>query len=147
MEFLAVFGVSMLPMTGIREGLILGLELGFPTWAAYGTALLGDLIPIPFWMVVLQALMDKMEKGQGPRRISTFLSGPAGRVGRLTEQNRERAVLVLAAIPFLSAAAWIWAAVAVFFRIRVGRGFLLILIGEAIAGLIVLLISLGAVPA
>lgn len=141
MEFLNTFGMSMLPIGGVEESLPLGMTLGMSAWESYGTAVLGNLFPIPFLLIVLKELVGLVDQrnGAGARREGTAEEMVPGRMGRFS--GRELAVLVLTAIPSPVTGAWIGAVAAAAFRMSLKKSLVILLMGLVISGLIVLTIN------
>ena len=143
-DVLLVLGVSAAPVSELRGGIPLALSLGFSPKAAFFLALLGNLLPVPFLVFFLPKLIKVVER----------LPGRLGRMGRayLAWQARRHrhlyawgglAVFAIVAVPLPGTGAWTGALIAALLGIPARRATLALALGVAVAGVLVLLASLG----
>ena len=50
--------VSMVPVVELRGGLPFGVALGLPYWAAYLSAVVGNILPAPFIVVYIRRIFQ-----------------------------------------------------------------------------------------
>jgi len=143
-QIVSVLGVSAAPVAELRGGLPLALiTYGFPPLASYFLAVLGNLLP------VLPLLLG-LGWGERQLRRLTPLERPLDWVftrtrhkGRLITRYGAIGLILLVAIPLPATGAWTGAIAAFLFGIPPKRAFPLIVVGVLIAGVVVLLASLG----
>lgn len=142
-QIVSVLGVSAAPVSELRGGLPLGLVYGFHPATSFFLAVIGNLLP------VLPLLLGL---GWGERQLRRFtpLERPLDwvftrtrRKGRLIERYGSIGLILLVAIPLPATGAWTGAIAAFLFGIPPKRAFPLIVVGVLIAGVVVLLASLG----
>ena len=144
-EILWVLAVSAAPLSELRGGIPLALSLGLPPREAFLWAFLGNLLPIPFLLAFL------------PRMLLLFrrLPGPLGSLVAkyLAWQERHRkhfarfgpwALFFFVALPLPGTGVWTGALLATLFRIPPKAAIFPLLLGLSVAGILVLLASLGA---
>lgn len=143
-DILLVLGVSAAPLSELRGGIPLALSLGFSPQTAFGLALLGNLLPLPFLLWSLPKLI----------RIVERLPGKLGELGRAYFQwqlNRHRrlrsfedfALFAFVAIPLPGTGVWTGALISALLGAPPCRAALALGLGALAAGLLVLLASLG----
>ena len=54
--------VSMVPVVELRGGLPFGVALGLPYWAAYLSAVVGNILPAPFIVVYIRRIFQWMRR-------------------------------------------------------------------------------------
>lgn len=142
-QIVSVLGVSAAPVSELRGGLPLGLVYGFHPATSFFLAVIGNLLP------VLPLLLGL---GWGERQLRRFtpLERPLDwvftrtrRKGRFIERYGSIGLILLVAIPLPATGAWTGAIAAFLFGIPPKRAFPLIVVGVLIAGIVVLLASLG----
>jgi len=142
-QIVSVLGVSAAPVAELRGGLPLAISYGFSPAAAFFIAVIGNLLP------VLPLLLGL---GWGERQLRRFtpLERPLDwvftrtrRKGRLISRYGAIGLIILVAIPLPATGAWTGAIAAFLFGIPPRRAFPLIVVGVLIAGVVVLLASLG----
>lgn len=142
-KLFATFFLSMLPVGELRTGLPYGIVCGLKPWEAYITAVLGNMLPIPFVLLLLNIIMEWMKKQQNfLGDIADWLERKAYRNSAPIEKYKAMGLLVLVAIPLPGTGAWTGALVAVVLGIKNKKAFPIIFLGVAIAGIIMLMLSL-----
>lgn len=134
MQYLAVFLTSLLPISELRGAIPLGLKMGLLPWLVFVLAIIGNVIPVIFILLLAKYfcpkwLCAKIEKKHNHKFI---------KFGDL-------ALLSFVAIPLPFTGAWTGALAAVVFRVPFWRALSLISIGVIIAGIIISLLSLGVI--
>ena len=143
MNYAATFFTAMVPVLELRAAIPLGISLGLPPLTAFLLALAGNLVPVPFIILLI-------------RRIFQWLKGLPwlrDRIGRLEEKAHVKGDLVrkyktlglclLVAIPLPGTGAWTGALVAAMLDIRLRNALPAIVLGVVIAGCVVLAASCG----
>ncbi len=142
---LLVVTMGALPISEIRGAIPLALSFDFSPAAAYGYAFLGNAIIIaPLMLFLKYASAWVLRHGGLPARVLTWAF-------ERTRRKNERfkvaagpiALALFVAVPLPMTGAWSAAIIAFLFDMPLKRSYLAILLGVAVAGLIVLMLSLG----
>ena len=138
-----VFAMAMVPVVELRGAIPLGVSMGLPPLTVYVLAVLGNLLPVPFIILLVRRVFDWLRKGRfwGPK--ITAMERRAHLKGRLVRKYRLPGLIVLVAVPLPGTGAWTGALVAALFDIRLRSALPAILLGVAIAGGIMLAVSCG----
>jgi len=134
----------MLPVVELRGGIPAGLAQGLPFWIAVATAIIGNLLPIPFIIVFI-------------RRVFKFLTTHISWMRRIIEKLEARAMgkadivhkyeliglCIFVAIPLPGTGAWTGALIAALLDMRLKRAMPAIILGVLIAAVIISIVSYG----
>ena len=137
--------ISMVPVIELRGAIPIAVAHGLDFWPALVTAVIGNLIPVPFIIIFI-------------RRIFLWMRRRSERLGRLVARLEARAekkrgtveryafwgLVVLVAVPLPGTGAWTGALVAAMMDLRLKRAFPAIALGVLIAAAIVSVVTLGA---
>ncbi len=143
---LCVFFCSMLPIIELRGAIPLGAGLGLPWWLSYVLSIAGNILPVPFILLFIRGIIAWASKSKISicNKFAEFLN-------RKIEKNREKiekysfwGVCLFVAIPLPMTGAWTGALVAAALDMKFWKALLSCFIGVLIAGVVVTLISYGA---
>jgi len=141
-DWLKVVVISSLPISELRGGIPLALYLGFDPVCAYLISVLGNIIPVPF----LLALLNIIER----IALRTPVSSLYLKVVERTEKRRDLierfgylGLTLFVAVPFPITGAWTGCLLAFLLGLNRIKSFVFIVLGILIAGFIVLSSSLG----
>jgi len=142
---LTVFAMAMVPVVELRGAIPLGVAQGLPPLLVYLLAVLGNMVPVPFIILLVRRVFDWLRRGSfwGPKIVA--LERRAHLKGRVVRKYRLPGLIILVAIPLPGTGAWTGALVAALFDIRLRSAVPAILLGVVIAGGIMLAVSLGLV--
>ena len=142
---LTVFAMAMVPVVELRGAIPLGVAQGLPPLLVYLLAVLGNMVPVPFIILLVRRVFDWLRRGSfwGPKIVA--LERRAHLKGRVVRKYRLPGLIILVAIPLPGTGAWPGALVAALFDIRLRSAVPAILLGVLIAGGIMLAVSLGLV--
>ena len=142
---LTVFAMAMVPVVELRGAIPLGVAQGLPPLLVYLLAVLGNMVPVPFIILLVRRVFDWLRRGSfwGPKIVA--LENRAHLKGRVVRKYRLPGLIILVAIPLPGTGAWTGALVAALFDIRLRSAVPAILLGVVIAGGIMLAVSLGLV--
>jgi len=148
----AHFGVmicSMIPIIELRGAIPLGMALGMPWWQSYLFAVIGNMIPIPFILLVVKQFIAWMQRSRVRlfNRFGNWLVRKAEKNRGKIEKYSFFGVCLFVAIPLPVTGAWTGSLVASVIGMKPWKAFLSCLLGVMIAGVIVTLISYGALAA
>ena len=148
-EELCVFFCSMIPIIELRGAIPMGFALGLPWWQSYILSVLGNMLPVPFILLFIRAVLSFMTKS----KVKLF-NKVAGWLNRKVEKNKDKiskysfwGVCFFVAVPLPVTGAWTGSLVAAMIDMKFWKAFLSALLGVMIAGVVMTLISYGAVAA
>ena len=148
-EELCVFFCSMLPIIELRGAIPLGAALGLPWWQTFLIAVVGNMLPGPIILLFVKSVLTWM----GKCRIK-FFNKIANKMFEKAEKNRAKiekyafwGLTLFVAIPLPATGAWTGTLVAALFDMKFWKSLLAAFIGVLIAGVVMTLISYGAVAA
>ena len=145
-KFIATFIISMLPVVELRGGIPYGVGFGLNPWVAYIAALLGNMLPVPFILLLADVTFEWMKTKEGfLRNIALKLENKAWSKKEKIEKYKIFGLLLFVAIPLPGTGAWTGALAACVMRMNRRHAFWSILAGVVIAGIIVLILSYGVV--
>lgn len=144
-KLLITFGTAMVPVLELRGAIPVGIAAGLPPVVACVTAILGNLVPVPFVMLLIRRIFDWLRNTRffGPKII--WVERRAHLKGRIVRKYRLLGLVVLVGIPLPGTGAWTGALVASLLDIRMRNAMPAILIGLVMAALITVTVTLGVV--
>lgn len=144
--YLYVFLISMLPFVELRGAIPVGIiSLGLDPFWVFFVAIAGNMVPVPFFLLFLKDIEKFLRRYESIAKKMDWLFERTRRKSEDKVKKWEYLALVLfVAIPLPGTGAWTGSLIAYLFGFEVKRAFLMILLGVLIAGLAVLLATLGA---
>ena len=144
-KLLLTFGTAMVPVIELRGAIPVGVAAGLPPAVACVTAILGNLVPVPFIMLLVRRIFDWLRDTRffGPK--IAWLERRAHLKGRLVRKYRLLGLVILVGIPLPGTGGWTGALVAALLDIRLRTALPAILLGLLIAGGITTAVTLGVV--
>ena len=144
-ELLLTFGTAMVPVLELRGAIPVGVAAGLPPALACGAAILGNMVPVPFIMLLIRRIFDWLRQTAlfGPK--IEWLERRAHLKGRLVRKPKLPGLIILVAIPLPGTGAWTGALVAALLDIRMRHALPAIFLGVAIAGALVTAVTMGVV--
>ncbi len=143
MEYLYIFIVAMLPFVELRGAIPLGIYWGLPPILVFIVAVLGNILPVPFFLLFLEGIEKYVRRSE---RLSSLLDWIFERTYRKADEKVRRweylALIFFVAIPLPGTGAWTGSLIAYLFKFQVKKAFVAILAGVLIAGTVVLLLSI-----
>ena len=144
-KLLLTFTTAMIPVVELRGAIPVGIAAGLPPAVACAAAILGNLLPVPFIMLLARRVFNWLRDTRlfGPKIV--WLERRAHLKGRIVRKYRLLGLVVLVAIPLPGTGAWTGALVASLLDIRLRNALPAILLGLVIAGVLITLLTLGVV--
>lgn len=144
-KWMMTFCMAMVPVVELRGAIPVGVAAGLPPAAACATAIIGNLLPVPFIMLLVRRVFDWLRGTRffGPK--ISWLERRAHLKGRLVRKYRLLGLTILVAIPLPGTGAWTGALVASLLDIRMRDAIPAILLGLVIAGGVITLLTMGLV--
>ena len=145
-KIIATFFMSMLPVGELRVGLPYGLALGLDLPVAMVTAILGNMVPVPFIIIYISRVFKWMRRHM-PMLDSfiTKLENKANVKGETVEKYGPIGLLAFVAIPLPGTGAWTGALVAALLDMRMRKAVPSILLGVLIAAGIMTALTFGVI--
>ena len=140
---LLTFGTAMVPVLELRGAIPVGVAAGLSPWVACVTAILGNLVPVPFIMLLIRNIFDWLRdtKFFGPKIVA--LEKRAHLKGRVVRKYRLAGLIILVGIPLPGTGAWTGALVADVLNMRMKLALPAIFAGVCIAAVLVSLATAG----
>mgnify|MGYP001189581976 FL=1 len=140
---LAVLVIAALPIVELRLAIPLAINtFDFPWYYALLLAIIGNLLPVPFILLFLDAITRWLGKIALLDRFLNWLFERTRRRGKIIEKYERIGLALFVAIPLPITGAWTGSLAAVLFGLNFRYAFLSIFIGVFIAGVIVTCLSL-----
>ena len=135
---LVVLIIAALPILELRGALPVAINLfHFPWYYALLLAIIGNLIPVPFLLLFLNAATRLLSRIPILARMFNWLFMRTRRRGEFINRYQRIGLALFVAIPLPGTGAWTGSLAAVLFGLRFKYAFLSILAGVLVAGAIV----------
>ena len=144
-KLLLTFGTAMVPVIELRGAIPAGVAAGLPPVAAYITAVLGNLVPVPFIMLLIRKIFALLRRVPVLNEKIDWLEKRAHLKGRVVRKYRLPGLIILVGIPLPGTGAWTGALVAALLDIRLRDAVPAILLGLIIAGGITTAVTMGII--
>ena len=142
-EALAVFLVAALPILELRGAIPVAITVfDFPWYYALPLAVIGNLLPVPFILLFLEAATRLLSRAALFKKWLDWLFERTRRRGQIIEKYKRIGLVLFVAIPLPVTGAWTGSLAAVLFGLRLRHAFLFITIGVVISGIIVTCLTL-----
>ena len=106
-QFLSVFGLAMIPVFELRGAIPVGVAAGLPFWMVFLTALLGNLLPVPFLILFTRRVFEWLRtKSALLERFVSRLERKAAAKEELLKKYELLGLCILVAIPLPGTGAW-----------------------------------------
>jgi uncharacterized membrane protein len=139
----AVVALAAMPIAELRGAIPLALALGFTPQKAYILSFIGNLIPVIPLLFFLQPISDRLRHIKIFERFFNWLFERTRKKATLIEKFEALGLILFVAIPLPVTGAWTGCVAATLFKIRFRYALAAIICGVALAGLIVIGISLA----
>ena len=146
---LCVFFCSMLPIIECRGAVPLGFALGLPWWQTALFALAGNLLPVPFILLFIRAVLRWMRKSSIGffSKIAAWLDRKVEKHKGTIEKYSYLGVMIFVAVPFPGTGAWTGTLISSVLGLEPKKSFLAAALGVLGATTIMMLISYGGLGA
>ena len=138
---LCVFFCSMLPIIELRGAIPLGAGLGLPWWQTFGLSIAGNLLPVPFLLLLWQVFLRLLRRFRLTVGVADWLERRALRSRERVENGAFWGLLLFVAIPLPGTGAWTGTMIASVLGLEPKRSFVAALGGVLLATVIMSLIS------
>lgn len=147
-DWLVVFIISLCPVLECRLGMFTAIVLlGMNPFVGFIISFLGNILPIPFILLLINWIFDVLKKVPGIRNIIFKLESKTLAKRDKIDKYGVWGLLIFVAIPLPGTGGWTGALLASLLHLDKKKSFFVIAIGVFIAGLIISILSLlfGAV--
>ena len=140
-----VFIISLLPILELRGGLIAAALIGLNPVSSYIISIIGNLIPVPFILLLISKILDKMRtcNVKAFNKIAVFLDKKVEKHKGQIEKFGYWGVVIFVGIPLPGTGAWTGALIASVLELDKKKTFGAICLGVFIASIIMMLLSFG----
>ena len=142
-NYVYVFLISMLPIIELRGAIPVAFALGLPMMPSFWVSVIGNLLPVPFILLLITPLCRILKKTRLFSWLPRFLE-------RKVEKNREKitkyaifGLFLFVAVPLPGTGAWTGALVASFLDFKFRDALISIACGVLVAGIIMSAFSYG----
>ena len=144
---LILFIISMVPILELRGGLLAAgpAFLNIPMWGAIPVGIIGNLLPIPFILLLITKIFDWMKGTKRLKPVVEKLEKKAMSQSANIEKYEFWGLVAFVGIPLPGTGAWTGALIAALLGIRFRKAFPAIVIGVCLAACIMTIISYGIV--
>lgn len=144
---LLTFGTALLPVLEVRGAIPVGIANGLDAWTAYIVSVIGNMLPIPFLILLARKVIDWLKKHNILVKFTSWLERKGAEKGERVQQYSFWGLLIVVAIPLPGTGAWTGALVASLLNMRLKNALPAITLGVLIAGGIVMAVTFGIVSA
>ena len=144
---LILFIISMVLILELRGGLLAAgpAFLNIPMWRAIPVGIIGNLLPIPFILLLITKIFDWMKGTKRLKPVVEKLEKKAMSQSANIEKYEFWGLVAFVGIPLPGTGAWTGALIAALLGIRFRKAFPAIVIGVCLAACIMTIISYGIV--
>ena len=140
---MVIFLISMMPLLEVRGGLLAASLLDVSILTAIPICVIGNIIPIPFILLFIRAILDWMKKVPKLSKIALWLEKRAAKNSDKVSKYAAWGLFLFVAVPLPGTGAWTGALVAAVLKMRLKHSLISVIGGVLAAGLIVTGISYG----
>ena len=137
-DILATIGIAASPISELRGAIPIAISVyDFPWYYAFLFGVIGNLLPVPFILLFLDAIIPVLCKVPVLDRMIQWFLARTRRRGKIVERYERIGLALFVAIPLPITGAWTGSILAVLMGLRFRQAFLSIIAGVLIAGVIV----------
>lgn len=140
---LAVFFCSMIPIIECRGAIPLGCGLGLPWWQTFLLAFAGNLLPVPFILLLIEKIILWMEQSKVKffQKFASFLRRKVEKNKGKIEKYSYWGLILFVAIPLPGTGAWTGSLIAALLGLDVKKSTLAAAAGVIISCTIMTIVS------
>lgn len=142
-----VFVISMVPILELRGGLLAASLLNIPIVRAIWYCVIGNIIPVPFILLLITPIFNRLKKTRLFRPMVEKLETRALGKSEQIERYEFWGLALFVGVPLPGTGAWTGALIASLLGIRFRKAFPAIILGIFIATIIMSIVSYGLLGA
>lgn len=143
-EFVVML-TAALPIIELRGAIPVGISLGFSPIHSAIISFIGSMIPVPFILFTIRPIFNYMKRTKLFRGVVDKLTNKSMGKSENIQKYGAWGLLIFVAIPLPGTGVWSGSLIAALLNMRFKWAFPAILVGNLIAGIIVMLLSHGVV--
>ena len=140
-KYIMTMAIAAVPVVELRGAIPAGIAAGLDPWLACGAAIFGNLLPVPFIILLVRQVFDRLRKHAFFAPKIDALERRAHLKGRLVRKYRLLGLMLFVAIPLPGTGAWTGALVASLLGIDWKKAFGAIVVGVCMASVIMYILS------
>lgn len=138
-----VFFVSLLPILELRGGLIVASLLHVPMWNAIPVAIVGNLLPVPFILLLINKIFAALKKTKHFKKPIEKLEAKALSRSDNIKKYEFWGLVAFVGIPLPGTGAWTGSLIASLLGMNRMKAFQAVIVGVLIACVIMCVVSYG----
>lgn len=142
-----VFIISMIPLLELRGGLLAASFMNIDIVRAIWYCVIGNIIPIPFILLLITTIFNWLKKTKIFRPLVEKLENRAMGKSEQIEKYQFWGLVLFVGIPLPGTGAWTGALIASLLGVKFKKAFPAILLGIALATVIMSIVSYGLLGA
>ena len=142
-EIIITLLIAMVPVIELRGALPIGVGMGLSPVLATVISIIGNLIPIPFLLLLVPKIFDWLRDKKLTHKFITWLESKAAKHKKTIDKYGYLGLIILVAIPLPGTGAWTGALVASCLQLQKRKSIFAVIIGVLIAAFIVFAITYG----
>ena len=140
---LVVFIISLLPSLELRGGMIAATLLGINFYKALVICFLGNILPIPFVLMLLNKIFDLLKKWKPTKKLVEKIEKKIISKRSQLDKYGYLGLLLFVGIPLPGTGAWTGSGLAVLLGMNRKKSFIFIVLGVLLAEIIMSIFSYG----
>ena len=146
-DYFWVFFISMVPIVELRGAIPIGVGMGLPFIPTYLIAAFGNMIPVPFILLLVKPVLQFMAKFKVFTKLVNFVMEKGHNAGAKFGNAKYWALYTFVAIPLPGTGAWTGSLAAVLLDLDKGKSLMAVFAGVLTAGIIMGVVSYGLLGA
>lgn len=142
-KYIIVFVISLMPILELRGGLLASSILGLPMWQSYFLCLLGNILPIPFILWLINPLFRYMRNWKYIGKMVLWCEKKAESKKDQIEKLKYIGLFLFVGIPLPGTGAWTGCLIAALLNLDKKKSLIAAILGVLVAGIIMLILSYG----
>ena len=142
-NYVYIILVSMVPLVELRGAIPLAMALGMPLIPSFIVSIIGNLIPIPFILLLIKKVCVWMKKAKHLSKIPLYLEEKVEKNKDKVTKYGKWGLFLFVAIPLPGTGAWSGALIASFLNFKFKDSMIAIVGGVISAGIIMSIFSYG----
>lgn len=136
-----VFVISMCPILELRGGLVAAALFGIEMWKAIAICVIGNIIPVPFILLLITRIFDWMKQTKAFRPMVEKLENKAMSKKDQIEKYEFWGLMLFVGIPLPGTGAWTGSLIAALLGMRFKKAFPAVIFGILMATIIMTTLS------
>jgi uncharacterized membrane protein len=138
-----IFIISLLPVLELRGGLLAASLLKINFYRGLIICIIGNLLPIPFVLLLLDYIFSLLKKWNFTRKIVEWFERKVLSKREQIDKYGYLGLLLFVGIPLPGTGAWTGSALAVLLGLDKKKSFIFIILGVLLASIIMSIVSYG----